>query len=139
MRVLFGPGGYLLTLSFQGFDILMHYFVSSEIGVANFLHRQFEWPDGSLWYEEIPHAKDPSKSMFVVGGKDFILNPDVRKFLACFGRRRPNPVPLQRVAKYLRSHGVDKGLLYTPEHTHGQALLRGSTALSKIMDWLAEC
>lgn len=71
--------------SFQGFDVLMHYFVCSEIGVANFLHRHFDWSANSLWYEEIPHAKDPSKSMFVLGGKDFIVNSDVRQCFACSG------------------------------------------------------
>ena len=55
----------------------MYYFISSEIGVANFLCRHFDWSANSLWYEEIPHAKDPSKSMFVLGGKDFIVNSDV--------------------------------------------------------------
>lgn len=102
-----------------GFDMLMYYFVSSEIGVANFLCRHFDWSANSLWYEEIPHAKDPSKSMFVLGGKDFIVNSD-------------------RVVKYLKSHGVGKGLLYTPEHTHGQAFISGSDVPEQIMDWLEE-
>jgi len=68
----------LCSPSFQGFDMLMYYFVCSEIGVANFLHRQFDWSANSLWYEEIPHARDPSKSMFVLGGKDTIVNSRVR-------------------------------------------------------------
>ena len=55
---------------------------------------------------------------------------------ACSGQRGSNPVSLQRVVKYLKSHGVKKGLLYTPEHTHGQALLHGSDAFTQIMDWL---
>lgn len=76
--------------------------------------------------------------MFVLGGKDFIVNSDVRKSLHCFDRWRSNPVHLQRVVKYLKSHGVKKGLLYTPEHTHGQALLNGSDVFNKVMNWLAE-
>ncbi|KAF9652182.1 hypothetical protein BDM02DRAFT_3109605 [Thelephora ganbajun] len=102
-----------------GFDMLMYYFVCSEVGVANFLHRHFDWSANSLWYEEIPHAKDPSKSMFVLGGKDFIVNSD-------------------RVVRYLKSHGIKKGLLYTPEHTHGQAFFNGSDVFNRIMDWLEE-
>ena len=116
----------------------MRYFVCSEIGVANFLHRHFDWSANSLWYEEIPHAKDPSKAMFVLGGKDFIVNSDVRQRLACSGLWRSNGVPSQRVVKYLKSHGVKKGLLYTPKHTHGQAFLHGSDVFNRIMDWLAE-
>jgi len=59
--------------------MLMYYFISSEVGVANVLQRHFDWSTNSLWCEEIPHAKDPSKSMFVLGGKDSIVNSDVRK------------------------------------------------------------
>ena len=116
----------------------MYYFVCSEIGVANFLHRHFDWSANSLWYEEIPHAKDPSKSKFVLGGKDSIVNSDVRKMSPCFVWRKSNPVSLQRVVRYLKSHGVKKGLLYTPEHAHGQALLHGSDAFIQIMNWLEE-
>lgn len=65
--------------------MLMHYFVCSEIGIANSLHRHFDWSANSLWYEEVPHAKDPSKSMFVLGGKDSIVNSDVRKYLTSAG------------------------------------------------------
>jgi hypothetical protein len=77
----------MLTMCFQGFEMLMYYFVCSEIGVANFLHRHFDWSASSLWYEELPHAKDPSSSMFVLGGKDFIVNSGVSGFslLVCFG------------------------------------------------------
>ena len=64
--------------------MLMHYFVCSEIGVANFLHRHFDWSANSLWYEEIPHAKDPSKSMFVLGGRDSIVNSRVRRMSRSF-------------------------------------------------------
>lgn len=74
----------VLTMRIQGFGMLMHYFVCSEIGVANFLHRHFDWSASSLWYEELPHAKDPSSSMFVLGGKDFIVNSDVSKFSFLF-------------------------------------------------------
>ena len=115
----------------------MYYFVCSEVGIANFLHRHFDWSANSLWYEEIPNARDPSKAMFVLGGKDFIVNSDVRRCLTYFGWRS-NPVALQRVVRYLKSHGVKKGLLYTPEHTHGQALLNGSDVFKQIMDWLAQ-
>ena len=60
--------------------MLMNYFVCSEIGVVNFLHRHFDWSASSLWYEELPHEKDPSRLMFVLGGKDFIVNSDVSGF-----------------------------------------------------------
>lgn len=58
--------------------------------------------------------------------------------LACSDWWYSNPVTLQRVVKYLKSHGVEKGLLYTPEHTHGQAFINGSGVFRQIMDWLEE-
>ena len=55
----------------------MRYFVGTELGVANFLQRHFEWASNSLWYEEIPQARDPSKTLFVLGGKDGIVCAEV--------------------------------------------------------------
>ena len=61
------------------------------------------------------------------------------EFLAFSDWCGSNPVNIQRVVRYLKSHGVKKGLLYTPEHTHGQAFLPGSDELNQIMDWLEGC
>jgi len=100
-------------------DLIMYYFVGSELGVANFLQRHFDWASNALWYEEIPNARNPSKSMFVLGGQDSIIRSE-------------------RVLKYLRSHGVRKGILYTPEHHHGEALLPHTEAYGQIIEWLRE-
>lgn len=78
----------------------MRYFVSSELGVANllqvranhsfyipaksptdrapFAQRNFCWSSNSLWYDEIPHARDPRRTTFFLGGKDAIVNAEVR-------------------------------------------------------------
>lgn len=55
----------------------MRYFVSTELGVANLLQRYFDWSSNALWYEEIPNARDSTKTMFVLGGKDDIVNAEV--------------------------------------------------------------
>lgn len=55
----------------------MHYFVSTELGVANLLQRHFDWSSNTLWFEEIPNARDPSKAFFMLGGRDAILNSQV--------------------------------------------------------------
>ena len=55
----------------------MKYFVGTELGVANLLQRHFDWVSNSLWYEEIPNARDPSKTLFVMGGQDAIINATV--------------------------------------------------------------
>lgn len=62
---------------YQGVQLIMRYFVSTELGVANLLQRHFDWSSNALWYEEIPNARDPSKTMFVLGGKDDIVNAEV--------------------------------------------------------------
>lgn len=56
----------------------MRYFVSSELGVANLLQRNFDWVSNTLWFEEIPNARDPTKTKYFLGGKDDILNAEVR-------------------------------------------------------------
>jgi len=97
----------------------MGYFVSTELGVANLIQRHFDWSSNALWCEEIPNARDTSKTLFVLGGKDNIMNA-------------------QRVKRYLNSHGVKKGLLLDPTGVHGQALLRGQECYEKILSWLSE-
>ncbi|THG99314.1 hypothetical protein EW026_g3004 [Hermanssonia centrifuga] len=61
----------------NGLELVMKYFVGAELGVANFLQRHFDWNANSLWYEEIPNARDPSKTMFFLGGKDAIVDASV--------------------------------------------------------------
>lgn len=100
-------------------DLLVRYFVGSELGVANLLRRHFDWSSNALWYEEIPNACDPSKTFFVLGGKDEIINSE-------------------RVKKYLTSHGVRKGLWMDPTGVHGQALLSNSAGHTAVMCWLKE-
>nr|VWO95213.1 Cellulose-growth-specific protein [Ganoderma boninense] len=90
-----------------------------ELGVANFLQRHFDWSSNSLWYEEIPNAKDPKRTMFFLGGKDTIIDAD-------------------RVRRYLSSHGVRKNLRFDPDGHHGEALLTRSPFHNDIMNWLRE-
>lgn len=62
----------------------MRYFVGTELGVANLLQRHFDWSSNSLFFEEIPHARDISKTLFILGGKDDIVNAEVRISLQSF-------------------------------------------------------
>ncbi|KAI0053581.1 hypothetical protein FA95DRAFT_1552065 [Auriscalpium vulgare] len=99
--------------------LIMRYYVGTELGVANLLQRHFDWSSNSLWYDEIPHARNPSRAKFFLGGKDVILSAD-------------------RVKRYLTSHGVRKGLWYDPDGQHGSALLGGSPGFNELMRWLKE-
>ncbi|KAJ3493881.1 hypothetical protein NLJ89_g10917 [Agrocybe chaxingu] len=108
-----------MTSSLQGMELIIRYFVGTEIGVANLLQRHFCWTSNSLWFEEIPNARDPSKTLFLLGGKDDIIQAE-------------------RVKQYLTSHGVCKGLWYDPDGRHGQALMRGGQGLQQVLHWLTE-
>ncbi len=68
----------------QGIDLIMRYFVGTEIGVANLLQRQYDWSSNALWYEEIPNARDYNKTFFVLGGNDVIVKAQVQGFLVRF-------------------------------------------------------
>ncbi|TRM67722.1 hypothetical protein BD626DRAFT_479629 [Schizophyllum amplum] len=101
----------------NGLELLMYYFVGSELGVANLLQRHFDWSSNSLFYEEIPHARDPARTLYVLGGKDSIVNA-------------------ARVKKYLTSHGIRKGLIFDPAGMHGQAMIIGGPSHTKMMQWI---
>ncbi|KAH7921825.1 hypothetical protein BV22DRAFT_1197913 [Leucogyrophana mollusca] len=108
---------FLYSRCATGLELLMRYFVGTELGVANTIQRHFDWPSNSLWYEEIPNARDPEKTMYVLGGNDAI-------------------VKAERVKRYLSSHGVRKGLYFDPDGSHGQALITGGPTHGAILRWL---
>lgn len=51
----------------------MNYFVSTEVGIANLLHKQFDWTANTLFFEEIPHARDPSRNKFIMANNDVVF------------------------------------------------------------------
>jgi len=110
---------FLYRLPTTGFELVVSYFVGTELGVANLLRRHFDWSSNALWYEEIPNARNPSKTFFLLGGRDDIINAE-------------------RVKKYLTSHGVRKGIWYDPDGLHGEALKPGSPGYARVMQWLQE-
>lgn len=64
-------------LTSQGIELLMRYYVGSELGIANYIQRNFDWSANTLFFSEIPAALDPSRTMFFVGGSDSILSGPV--------------------------------------------------------------
>jgi hypothetical protein len=77
-------------------ELIMRYYVATELGVANNIQRHFDWSSNALWYEEIPNARDGSKTLFVLGGKDEIVNAKVSKYYSfpcCLLNYRYPPVP----------------------------------------------
>jgi len=102
-----------------GIELIMRYFVSMELGTANLLQRHFDWSSNSLFFEEIPNARDEQKTLYVLGGKDDI-------------------VASHRVERYLNSHGASKCLFYAEDALHGQSLIDGQPGHGKIIEWLRE-
>ncbi|KAH9853506.1 hypothetical protein C2E23DRAFT_728408 [Lenzites betulinus] len=103
----------------DGMDLIIRYFVGTELGVANSIQRHFDWASNCLWYEEIPNARDPAKTMFFIRSKDCIIDSN-------------------RVRRYLTSHGVRKGLRVDPNGHHSEALLPFSPSQKEILRWLGE-
>ncbi|KAI0702899.1 hypothetical protein BC835DRAFT_1320187 [Cytidiella melzeri] len=103
----------------SGLELIIQFFVGTELGVANFLQRHFDWNSNALWYEQIPNARDPHKTKFFLGGKDAIVDA-------------------HRVKRYLTSHGIRKGLWFDPDGHHGEALLTGGPGHTEILRWMAE-
>lgn len=45
------------------------------------LHQNFDWTENTLFIEEIPHATDPKKTAFFLGGQDMIIDAAVSTIL----------------------------------------------------------
>jgi len=110
---------FLYNPATTGLQLMMNYFISTEVGIANLLQRQFDWTANTLFFEEIPHARDPSRNKFIVANDDVV-------FCA------------PRIKKYLVSHGVRKGLYFNPKGQHGLALIPGTEGHNELMTWLKE-
>lgn len=68
---------FLYSKCATGVELVIRYFVGTELGVANLLQRHFDWLSNTLWFEEIPNAHDPQRSLFLLGGQDSILDAKV--------------------------------------------------------------
>jgi len=99
-----------------GMELLMRYFIAMELGIANQVQRNFDWPSNSLSCDEIRNAKDSSETRYLFGGMDIIVCAESTK-------------------AYLTFHGVDAGLDFNPDGVHGQVLWDCRVQI-KIIQWL---
>jgi hypothetical protein len=51
----------------------MNYFFSTELGTSNQLQRQFDWMSNTLFFDEIPHARDPMRNKFILAHNDVVF------------------------------------------------------------------
>ncbi|KAI5455099.1 hypothetical protein NCC49_002370 [Naganishia albida] len=96
-------------------ELLLHWFIASEIGIANSIQRHFDWSANTLFHDEIPGADDPKRTLVVLGGEDVIIDT-------------------WRVKGYLNRHGMRDSLFFDPVANHGEGL-RGEP-LERIMAFL---
>jgi hypothetical protein len=118
----------------------MNYFASTEIGIANLLQRHYDWTANTLFFEEIPHALDPSRNKFIVANDDVVLcapvSPPQTSRICC--TKADDGMFTQRIKKYLMSHGVRSGLYFNSQGQHGLALIPGTEGFNELMTWLKE-
>lgn len=88
----------------EALELLLEYFVATEVGIANYIQRNFSWCDNTLFIEEIPNATDPTRTAFFIGGQDIIIDA---------GRTR----------RYLERNGVRDGLHWDADGGHGDGLI----------------
>lgn len=70
-------------------ELALHYLIASEIGIAHYIQRHFDWADNTLFLQDIPHIRDPGRFHVVLGGKDIIVDAArVRRHLEAYGLRR---------------------------------------------------
>ena len=117
----------------------MNYFASTEIGIANLLQRQFDWAANTLFFEEIPHALDPSRNKFIIANGDVVLCAPVSPpRISRIRMKADDSMSPQRIRKYLMSHGVRRGLYFNSQGQHGLALIPGTEGFNELMTWLKE-
>lgn len=88
-------------------ELLLQYFIASEVGIASYIQRHFDWAENTLFIDEIPHATNPRKTAFFLGAEDIIIDAP-------------------RARRYLERNGVSTGLHWDPHGGHGDGLAGAS-------------
>ncbi|BEJ15990.1 hypothetical protein CspHIS471_0505950 [Cutaneotrichosporon sp. HIS471] len=88
----------------KAIELALYYFVASEVGIANYIQRHFNWCDNTLFVEEIPNAREASRSAIFLGGEDVIVDAT-------------------RVRRYLERNGATRGLHWDADAGHGDGLI----------------
>ncbi|KAF8341415.1 uncharacterized protein EI90DRAFT_2965783 [Cantharellus anzutake] len=105
----------------NGVEALSKYFVASEMGIANYIQRNWDWSANTLFFQEIPHPHDAYRTRIFLSGRDQIVSA-------------------KRVRRYFAFHGltdVDSKTVFVHEGaTHAEAMFLGGAGLRFIVNWL---
>ncbi|TIA95779.1 hypothetical protein E3P96_03759 [Wallemia ichthyophaga] len=106
---------FLYRVPQTAMELLMHYFVATETGLANTLQRSFSWSCNLLW----PHELERSATKIFLGGEDAVFDS-------------------ARVYAYLKRHGLQDGrsLHFLDGYRHGECLLRQNGTLDVVCEFL---
>lgn len=67
---------------------MIRFNLGTELGIANYIQRHFDWCSSLLFVREIPGFEDPNRLMIILSGKDVIVNASrVRRYLKSEGMR----------------------------------------------------
>jgi hypothetical protein len=89
----------------QALELLLYYFIATELGTSNYIQRHFDWADNALFLDEIPHISNGDLCQIFLGAKDIIVDA-------------------KRVRRYLENHGVKvgEGVWWDENGGHGDGL-----------------
>lgn len=100
----------------KAIELALYYFVASEVGIANYIQRHFNWRDNTLFIEEVPNARDATRTAVFLGGKDVIVDAQrVRTYL----KRSESSLH----DMIMTVDGVTGGLHWNANAGHGDGLL----------------
>lgn len=111
------PYNFLYAPPKSPFQSLSRFFVARELGIANTLHRHFDWISSLLYPHQIPHAKaSPSKATIFLSENDSIVD-------------------VNRIGAYLRREGVE-GVNVFPRAKHGEGMMGRGKGFRQVLDWV---
>lgn len=86
-------------------ELALHYLIASEIGIAHYIQRHFDWADNTLFLQDIAGIKEQGRFHVFLGGRDIIVDA-------------------ARVRRHLQGYGVKDGmgLTWSAEAGHGESL-----------------
>lgn len=135
---------FLYSKPRTGIEKIMRYNLGTEIGIATYTHRHFDWCAAILWPHETPGFLDPERFLVVLSGLDPIINSArVRKYLLNEGMKDVFPdknsskqgaVP--GAAENESEKNARGGILTDWEAGHGQTFMPDSPYFPVIKNWL---
>ncbi|KAH9819620.1 hypothetical protein DFH28DRAFT_886535 [Melampsora americana] len=142
--LIHSQNSFLYSKPKTGIEKIMRYNLGTEIGIATYTHRHFDWCASTLWPHETPGFLDPERFLVVLSGRDPIVNAErVRNYLLSEGMK--DAFPKERGSEKVTMPGATEnesekigrgGILTDWEAGHGQTFMPDSPYFPVILNWL---